>query len=548
MFSWSWKDKQLTDLNRQKIQRNFGTYVVLLAALGAMTFFGVCNPSRRAFQNGMSLSGSGGAAADVAGDRVSDLEFRRAYQNAYNRMQEQYRESFDPGTMRLASMVLGQLVDERVMYRQASAAGLVVGDDEIMKTITDARMFADDKGRFNEEAFTNFLRGNQYTEATFMEEVRRNLTVSKFRQFMLETSFVSSKAAEVDFRLAEAKIDIDYLKFDPNAASIAVSDAEIQAFVDDSKNAAAIKDYYGTHQSEYKQPQKVHARHVLVSFSGARNASGDGKSRSKDDARKRAEDVLGKVRAPGADFVAIAKEMTDEASGKSSGGDLGFFTREAMVKEFSDKAFALKAGEISDIVESPFGFHVIKVEAIQAPKDETIEQARVGIARVLIEKEKRAGALDAKAAKILETLRAGQDATALIAEAGVAWASTGGFSPGSGYVPGLGSDKALQNAVGALNAQSPLAPSVVTVGGTRYILRFKSRQDADMAKFAGSEHDRLVKSASYTQAYSMFQAVEKQARAELEKKGRIWMNPEYLAIDDRKGKAAEGPQDGSNEI
>src|SRR6185437_6486926 len=84
--------------------------------------------------------------------------------------------------------------------------------------------------------------------------------------------------------------------------------------------------------------------------------------RTKDAAKKRAEEILAKVKAPGADFAALAKQYTDEPQGKTSGGDLGFFTRETMDKHFSDAAFALAPGAVSGVVETPFGFHIIKVE------------------------------------------------------------------------------------------------------------------------------------------------------------------------------------------
>jgi peptidyl-prolyl cis-trans isomerase D len=416
-----------------------------------------------------------------------------------------------------------------------------------MQVLVRAKMFANEKGAFNEEAFNNYLRQNEYTEASFMEEVRRNLTAQKYRQFVQEMSVVSANAAEVDYRLNESKLDVEYLKFDAAVSAVAISDEDATKFAAAKDGQVKIKEYFDRHQNEFKQAPKVHARHILVSFDGARAATEAAKKRTKDEAKKRADEVFAKAKLAGADFNGLAAEYTDEASGKTRGGDLGFFTREAMVKEFSDKAFAMKVGEVSPPVETPFGWHVIKVEAIQEAKNTTLAEATTSIARKLLETEKRASALDGQVKAILASLQKGEDVAATLSTMNVSWTATGGFSPGSGYVPGVGSDKALLSAIGGMSTSKPLAPEVVTVGGTKYILRLKSRTDADMAKFAGSERDRAHKTVEYAQAYGTLQAVEKRLRDDLEKRNRIWLNPEFLAIDDRRAKGQVNAADGGTD-
>jgi parvulin-like peptidyl-prolyl isomerase len=107
-----------------------------------------------------------------------------------------------------------------------------------------------------------------------------------------------------------------------------------------------------------KEEEKIGASHILVSYKEARSAAPN-ITRSKDQARKRAEDALKKAKS-GKDFAALAKEYSDDPGSGSKGGDLGTFPKTMMVKPFGDAAFALKPGEISGIVETDFGFHVIK--------------------------------------------------------------------------------------------------------------------------------------------------------------------------------------------
>ncbi len=109
------------------------------------------------------------------------------------------------------------------------------------------------------------------------------------------------------------------------------------------------------------QGEMATASHILIRYAGATRTTPD-MTRSKEDARKLAEEVANKARAPGADFAALANEYTEDPSGKGRGGKLGTFPKGRMVPEFDKPLFALKPGEVSDVIETPFGFHVIMRE------------------------------------------------------------------------------------------------------------------------------------------------------------------------------------------
>lgn len=526
---WKMKDKSLHGLEAAKLKKNYTTYAVLLTALGAMTFFGVCDPTS---QRSGATAGMSGSAAVVEGEVISRAEFNRAYRVAYERYQRQFSEQFNPQALRLAHNVMKELVDDRALYIRAIDLGLKASDEEVLDLLKKSDTFKGENGQFSEEGFENFLRSQGYTEASFLEEVRRNVTVQKMRRFVTDTALVSTKSAELDYRLNETKLDLEYLKFDPQKVEVKIDAVEIDKFLADEATKNKAKEHYDQNVKEYNTAEQLKARHILVGYKGSRNATPDGAKRTKEEAKKRAEEIAAAAKAPGADFVALAKKDTDEPQGKSSGGDLGFFAREAMVPEFSEAAFKMAAGEVSGVVESPFGFHVIKVEEKKAAKVTKLEDAQRTIAETLIGKEKRPKVAKENAEKVLAAIKEKGNVDALLASSSTAWASTGELPASTKYLPGIGSSKEVSDALAGLRNPSDVHPAVLDVRGNLYIVRLKSKKEPDMSKFDLDKKRELTASASFSEGYALFNLYEKQIRDDMEKKQKIWMNPDFLALDD----------------
>lgn len=160
------------------------------------------------------------------------------------------------------------------------------------------------------------------------------------------------KEAEVQSRLTDARRQI-------------LVEALMKKLVAEDVSDAKVKEYYNAHKADFRQ---VRASHILV------------------ENEDQAKDVKKRVKKAGADFAAVAKEMSTDPSAKENGGDLGFFTKDQMVKPFADKAFAMKVNEISDPVKSEFGYHIIKVQEIKEaePLDKLDPQALNGIKRAVL--------------------------------------------------------------------------------------------------------------------------------------------------------------------
>ena len=135
-----------------------------------------------------------------------------------------------------------------------------------------------------------------------------------------------------------------------------------------------VEEYYKNHPKEFEKPETVKARHILIGFKG------DMTEDQKKELRKKAEDVLKKAKG-GDDFAQLASEYSDDPGSKTKGGELGYFPKGNMVPEFENAAFNLKPGEISNVIETPYGYHIIKVEDKKAGEmpafDSIKEQVRV---------------------------------------------------------------------------------------------------------------------------------------------------------------------------
>jgi peptidyl-prolyl cis-trans isomerase D len=515
---FKWKGKQLDTVDARKISTNWVTYSILAVAVGAMTFFGVCSPDSR------NISGPTGAAASVAGEEVSNIQFRRSYQNAYERYRSQFSGTFDPAMVQLSRSVVGQLVNDLVVYNEAVSNGVYSSNEEVEKTISEAELFHDDNGKFSTEKFDQFLRSNRYTEQSFTEEVRKNLTQNKFRQFVTETYQISDQQAEWLYRLQETKLEVEYIKIAPADVTVSVTDEEVGKFV--KENEKQVNDYYEKNKSEFDTDKKVNAQHILVAFQGARNAPATAATRSKDDAKTLANKILAEVKA-NKDFTTLVGQYSDDPSAKTNNGNLGFFSRDAMVKSFSDAAFAMSKGQLSNVVESEFGFHIIKVLDVKEARKVDLNTAKQEIAKKLLERQKAPKALDETANTLLAALQKGDTSNPLMSKYSSKWEKSGQFSLSSNGVPKLGSDPDLRTAVLEMGKTPKIHDKVIPMGTDRVIMRLVSFQEADMSKLDAKKKDELKTSESFNQAYGLFNALVADAKKKYEKNGKIWINEEY---------------------
>ena len=529
MIKW----KKSSEIDGKSIGKSWMTYGVLGTVIVTMAFMGVCTPD----QGGLVMPS--GTAASVDGEKISSLEFRRAYSNTANQLQQQYRDKYDAVALGVSKQVMDNLVTETTLFLEAEKNGITASDAEVDRVIIDGKYFADESGKFDRSRFENFLKNQGHSEASFTEDLRRNIITTKFRNLITTSYRGSEKVAELNYRLDESKVDVEYLRLDPASFPITVAPAEIDAYLA-GEGAKAVKDYFDSNKAEFNKEARVKARHILISHKGARNASGAAANRSEAEAKALADTVLAETKKPAADFAALATKYTDEASGKAKGGDLGFFKKEQMVKEFADAAFSMKAGEVSNPVKSPFGYHIIRVDTVEEPRNITFDDAKRSIAEKLITKERRPQLIAERTKTLMADLKAGKNESATAM--GLSWKSTGPFAVGARFIPGLGADKLALSAVAQLKTPGQLAAEPIEIGGATYIIRLKSKAEADMSQLTAERRKELSEQSKYMESYTLFTAISEEIKKRYEKDKEIYRNPEFLAYDQRVSGNAGTPE------
>ncbi len=203
----------------------------------------------------------------------------------------------------------------------------------------------------------------------------------------------------------------------------------------------SIRVYYDQHPLEFTVPARARARHILIAF-----RPGDGPG-ARTAARKKAERVLARIKA-GEDFAALARELSDDRGSAAQGGDLGEITRGQVVKEFGDAAFALKPGELSPVVETQFGFHVVRMESLTPQRLRSLEECRTEIKGVLGESIVDSLARSAAASFVESASMPGARFEDLAKAHGGA-SSSGPVGPRE-PVPGVGALPDLEGTIGSL--------------------------------------------------------------------------------------------------
>lgn len=352
-----------------------------------------------------ALAGIGGyitnqpepAVAKVNGEEITRVEFDRAVENERSRQQQQLGDFYatlaaDPAfNQRLRSQVLNDLVNQKVVELYARDAGLRVSDEQVKAAIRNIAAFQV-AGQFDNQTYQMTLNGLGYTPDGFAELMRRDLARTQLLQAIVETQFALPTEASAVQQLLNQQRSGAYATFElaNYLSTVEVTDEEIAQWYDANQSRfnvpeqvkvefvaldadtlaesieideTVVREWFEQNRAGYETPDRYRFSHILI--------EGDDEA-----ARAEAQEVLTKL-TEGADFAELAAEYSDDIFTAETGGDLEFLEKGLMDPEFDEAAFALQeVGDISGVVSTSFGYHVIKLTDIEKGSSTSYEEVR----------------------------------------------------------------------------------------------------------------------------------------------------------------------------
>ncbi len=344
--------------------------------------------------------------AEVNGEPISQKEFAQLYNQMLDYYRKQYGGSWNEELARLLD-VKGKVLDimiRRVLLKQkAEEYGIHVSKEEVRSAIAKYPLFQTNNS-FDMRKYKTFLDQVRMDIGEFEDEVKNQILEQKLNYFIYSFLPITKNETILTFNYLNQTVNFIYVLFDSSKYidKNEPPNDELEAYYKEHKNDfkipekiklayvtfdpvnyiknvnvtdSMIIDYYEEHKQNFVEPEMVKARHILISVKD---------TVKEEDAKKKAEQLYSMLKE-GKDFGKLAKEYSDDPGSKDKGGDLGYFKRGVMVKEFEDMAFSLGKGEVSAPVRTQFGYHIIKVEDRKEAKEKTLEEARGEIIKILSE-------------------------------------------------------------------------------------------------------------------------------------------------------------------
>ncbi len=481
---------------------------------------------------------SSAEAAVVNGRSIAFTDFQTAYSNLYQLYQSIYQDQFNPELekqLQLAEKAINSLIDQALMEEEAERLGLTVTHQELVDAIAQEEAFQVN-GVFNKQRYLQVLAYQRMSSDAYEALKHNELLLDKVQQHFTSQVTVSDEDIEAEFRNNNEKINLAFVGLAPAKfeAKVTVTDAALEAYYAENQETFRVPEkvsirylqfepqryldqvtfdedelakYYRRHLDQFEILEKVKASHILV------KVDPDADEATRQERRAYAESILAEIKN-GKDFAELARHKSDDNASAVKGGELGFFTRGSMVKPFEEAAFSMKPGEISDLVETPFGYHIIKVEAYTEPgirpMEEAIDEVKEGLradkaAQLAFEKAMDAYNINRKTGDL--------DAAAEANDLGVK--ETGPFAR-DGYIDGIGRNQEIINAAHLLDEQT-LAKPVVTDDGV-ILFGLKERIPSHIPELA--EVREMVASAYRSvQAKQLAREAAEQFLAELQDGG-----------------------------
>ncbi|CAM4172084.1 SurA N-terminal domain-containing protein [Comamonas aquatilis] len=344
------------------------------------------------------------AVARVDGHEITQQDWDNAHRIESDRLRAQNPSMdvklLDSPEARYAT--LEKLVRDRVLQAAVTKQHLATTDAELVRTLQEIPAIAGLKkpdGTLDAEAYKALLGAQGMTPEGFEANLRKELALNRVLGGVSGTAFATDSQLKQAMDALYQRRDVQVARFDAAAfaGKVQVSEADLKAYYDahtsqfqqaeeasveyvqlDLASVQAgitlseddLRTYYKENAQRMAGPEERRASHILI------NAAKDAPAAEREKSKAKAEELLAKLRANPKSFADLAKANSQDPGSAANGGDLGYFGRGAMVKPFEEAVYGMKQGEISDVIESDFGYHIIELTGIKAPKVASFEEMR----------------------------------------------------------------------------------------------------------------------------------------------------------------------------
>ena len=367
-----------------------GSSVLVTLMLGAISLVFVLSfgPGARGCQSVNPNQNIADYVIKINGNKIGIGEYQELRKQVYLE-QQQLRKRLSEEE--LNKLVINRLVAQQLYLDYAKKLNLTVSDDERDDYIT-ALPYFQVNGKFDYNTYKKVVQNYfNTTPLQYEQNIKKAILVNKVTDILTSSISVSDKKLWEMYKEANKSLDLSYIKFKPSDKDIEVNEEDIKNFV--KNNEKEIKKYFDEHKDEFTHAKEVKASHILIKVD---------KNKKDEEAKKEIEKIAKEVKPE--NFTEMAKKYSEGPS-KTNGGDLGYFTRNRMVKEFSDVAFSLKVNEISKPVKTKFGYHLIMVTGIKEAHSDKYEDVKTKIAERLLKEKKKKEVLAKLKSSILENLK-----------------------------------------------------------------------------------------------------------------------------------------------
>ena len=351
------------------------------------------------------------------GDRIITVaEAKNYYQNMRDRYQSLYGEKFTEEMakkLNLKERAVKDLVNRVLLLQEARRLGLRATDEEMEASIHGNPAFQKD-GVFDQATYTRALQRVRLTAKDFEASQKEMLLINKLQGLILSSVMVSDQEVLEAYRQGFEKINLDMISLNPaEFKDVSLTPEEVKESFSKHKeefklpakvkvrylsfdpkdymkqipvSSKEIEDYYQNNKEKFGQPTRVKVRHILIKAE-AQDKEGSAK------AKQKAESIREEA-AKGKDFAPLAKQYSEDPGTKDGGGEIGYISKGMVVPEFEQAAFSMKVGEISSVIQTPYGFHILKVDEIQEASTQPLAKVKDQIEVLLKNRQARGMAYD----------------------------------------------------------------------------------------------------------------------------------------------------------